>query len=1225
MIKPNLPKHESQRLEALKDYHILDTVPEESYQDIVSIAAQICNVPVALISLVDEKRQWIKAKIGIPEVVSEIPREYSCCGHAILDPENILEVQDAQKDERFCDNPLSLNDPHIKFYAGAPLVTSEGQALGTLCVIDHVPRKLTKEQRKALWALSRQVMSLLNLRKDTEQFNSTHGRLLEIIENISDAVYELDDRGKFVYVNPTLCRLTKYSEAELLNSIYFDLIRDDFKQELGEFYYNQIKNKEDSSYYEFPMVAKDGETIWIGQTVKIFYDKHQDRVLKVGAVARDITELKRVREELQEREELYRLVSENSSDLVCLHEPDGTYKYISPAVIDLVGCTPDTLIGKSPYDYIHPDDEQRVRTVSHNVSIEEKIDTSVSYRLRSENDQYIWVETVARPILNENEEVIAIQTATRDISGRKKNEEIIKREQANLEALIENTPDVIWSIDTEDRYIAFNKPFVKTIEFLTNSTPHVGDKVDFGSIENDLGQLLKKLHKRALSGERFMHNIEWLENPVRTFEHSFNPIIDEDKKVIGVSVFARDITKRIQENKNRERFKDGLALLNELSSATELDYGDLIDKSLKEVLLFLDMDVILLGQIANGEIQLERFYDRTGKIPIEKGGKFNLNQTLCEITYDVQGIVAIGETGCSKKPTSEHPLLRQEAYLGAPVMIGSQPYGTICLQSATKRTAPFDSYDKEFLGLYARWIGAILERKQYEKLLLESREKALIASEAKANFLSTMSHEIRTPLNAIIGMTHFILEDNPKQSQLENLKLLRFSGENLLALVNDILDINRIESDNLVLEQADFNLKELLESIRQSSTFNLEEKGLECKLYYDLDLPEVFKGDSIRITQVINNLVNNAIKFTEEGKVEIIAKSKGFSDGNCKVYLEIRDSGIGISEEEQKWIFERFTQAKSSTTREYGGSGLGLTIVKSILELMDSHIEVNSIPGEGSKFYFEIDLPLSNQAVRNKNHFYQADLVSLSDQNITILLVEDNKVNQVVAEKFLTKWGIKVEIAENGKEAVALVRKKSFDLILMDLQMPIMDGYLATKKIRSMNKDLPILALTSSTQMSEKKRALEEGMNDYLIKPLTPSHLYSKITKYVEIKGLISENVTKKIQPKKSSGFQMLTELIEKDPSFKNEIIPLYIENIRSIRDGLPKKIKEKDTKGAEKLRHKMLTTLNTLDANEILSLMDQGIRLINHGENGLRKTQYLKTLHSACDQMELDLETLMN
>ncbi len=1223
MIKPDKPENEAERLSSLSDYHILDTLPEQAYDDIATIAAQICGVPIALISLIDKDRQWIKARHGIPSAIREIPREISCCAHTILKPDEILEVEDALKDDRFCDNPLVVNEPNIQYYAGATLTNKEGTTLGTLCVIDHKPNKLTEAQRNALMALSRQVMALLELRKETLDFDRSKSHLQELVENISDVVYDLDELGNFTYVNPALTELSGYSEEELLQKAYYDLVHPDAMEALGQFYYEQIKKGSDSSYYEFPIVTKNGEMVWLGQTVKIFFEG--DRVQRVGAVAKDVTELKRVGKELEESESLYRLLSENSKNMVCLQSTDGSFTYASPSTLAITGFTAEEFLKSDSYSRLHPDDMARV--ADEFIKVLKGEDRVTQYRYKKKSGEYIWIETVARPIRDEHGQATNIQTSSRDISQRKKNEQRIRREEANLKALIENSTDIIWSIDQDFRYITFNSRFHESLKTQIDVDLKIGDEVLFRNFPDKAADLWRSLYKRAFNGERFIEEMRSIADKDTFYECSFNPIIDDANQVIGVSVFARDVSERVRIEMKRQRFQQGLAMLNELSSSYDLDYSELIEKAIREVCLFYEMELGILSNITDQDYVIRYVVSTQGEPPFAKHDQFVLSDTFCEITNEAQEIVAINNAGLSKhKDHRCYELMGLESYLGSPINIGKEKYGTLSLSSKKARALPFDNYDKEFFEAFTRWVGAILERRNYEKLLLASKESAENASKAKANFLSTISHEIRTPLNAIIGMTHILMQDNPKKTQLENLNILKFSGENLLVLVNDVLDINKIESGKLLLEQSDFNLKELLESIRSALIYSIEEKGLESKIHYDSDLPEIMTGDSMRIAQVLNNLLSNAIKFTRQGTISILAENRGIEEGMVRVYLEVQDSGIGISEKELQKIFQRFTQAKSSTSREYGGSGLGLSIVKGLLELMGSEIRVESSPDSGSKFYFELLLPIAEQSVSTTS-VYQPNLDRLSISNINILLVEDNKVNQLVAEKFLNKWGVEVTIADNGQEAVEIVKKESFSLILMDLQMPIMDGYTATKEIRNMGIDIPILALTASVRIGQKKRALRVGMNDFLVKPLTPSDLYTKLAKYISEGDIVEKPQEPELfyETNRDESFQALRDMLQGDDDFKAEVVPLYIKNIQSINQLLPMNIEKGDIKTADRLRHKMLTTLHTLEATTIRSLMDDGIALIGKDNKEEKFRIFKEQLSQACHDMEKRLEEFLS
>jgi signal transduction histidine kinase/CheY-like chemotaxis protein/ligand-binding sensor domain-containing protein len=392
----------------------------------------------------------------------------------------------------------------------------------------------------------------------------------------------------------------------------------------------------------------------------------------------------------------------------------------------------------------------------------------------------------------------------------------------------------------------------------------------------------------------------------------------------------------------------------------------------------------------------------------------------------------------------------------------------------------------------------LLEREQD---LLKAKEEAEKSSHAKAEFLSIMSHEIRTPMNAVVNLTNYLLEDKPTEAQVENLNILKFSANNLLAIINDVLDFNKIESGKVEFETIEFDLLGLLDSIHYGMSANAREKGIKFLLDVTVDLSKMLIGDPNRLTQILNNLISNAIKFTEKGQVKMTLSAVEEREKRITLRFDVKDTGIGISEEEKKYIFNMFTQAASDTTRKYGGTGLGLAITKKLLQLQDSDVELTSVVGEGSTFSFVLDFgkgaSLSNELILGA----PKEELGKALKGANVLAVEDNLVNVLVVQKFLEKWGVNVTHAADGEEAVRKVDEQQFDLILMDIHMPNMDGYAAARIIRE-KKDkqhefIPIIALTASALMDNKERIYEAGMNDIVVKPFKPAELYKVLVKYL--------------------------------------------------------------------------------------------------------------------------------
>ncbi|WP_461445209.1 ATP-binding protein [Maribacter sp.] len=383
----------------------------------------------------------------------------------------------------------------------------------------------------------------------------------------------------------------------------------------------------------------------------------------------------------------------------------------------------------------------------------------------------------------------------------------------------------------------------------------------------------------------------------------------------------------------------------------------------------------------------------------------------------------------------------------------------------------------------------LLQTKNNE--LQAARDAAVNAMDAKTNFLSTVSHELRTPLYAVTGLTHLLLEENPSENQKEHLKALKFSGDYLLNFINDILQINKIDADKLEPLNIDFNLKrtlqEVIDSLQQSASAN----NTKIKLEYDEEIPSHLMSDPIKLSQVFMNLVGNALKFTKDGEVRVIAKLLKKEEEDVTLYFEVSDTGIGISEEKQQSIFEGFEQGSIQINREYGGTGLGLTIVKSLLGLFDSRIQLQSELGKGSTFFFELHLKSKDSLVDDIP--FEITEQDFDFKGLHLMIVEDNKINQVITKKMLTKKDITCDIANNGMEAVELAKANKYDAILMDIHMPGISGEEATIQIREFDKETPIIALTAISLDDSLESFYAAGCNDVVTKPFKPEVFYQKI------------------------------------------------------------------------------------------------------------------------------------
>lgn len=464
-------------------------------------------------------------------------------------------------------------------------------------------------------------------------------------------------------------------------------------------------------------------------------------------------------------------------------------------------------------------------------------------------------------------------------------------------------------------------------------------------------------------------------------------------------------------------------------------------------------------------------------------------------------------------------------------------------------------------------IRDITQSKNSEKVLIEALKEAQSATRSKSEFLANMSHEIRTPMNAIIGLSHLALKSRIADKQQRYLEKINLSAKGLLGIINDILDISKIEAGKLRIEATPFRLEDVLENLSSSITFPAQEKEIGFSINQSQQIPKALIGDPLRLHQVLLNLCNNAIKFTPNGgKVYVNIEVFDKTLDTITLLFSISDNGIGVEEEKQKHLFDSFTQEDASTTRRYGGTGLGLSICKKLVNLMGGSIDLNSAKGEGSTFFFDTTFKIQACTVAPKAVTpLFLDKASIPQNSVRVLLVEDNEFNQEIAKDLLEDVGITVETAYNGLEALEHLKHQPFDLVLMDCQMPVMDGFQTTRKIREQPafSSLPIIALTANVMYQDVERVFDCGMDDYLSKPLDIDNFYAKVQQW----GIDKKQKEKAPDTNNTTKLPYVMDILKSNISIDADAALKYVHNDLSQLQKMQLKFREKQQSFSSQIR----------------------------------------------------------
>lgn len=1256
MLNYILPANEVDRLKKIEFFNLLNLGKDPQFDVFAETACLIADCPASLISIMESETQTIQSCIGLE--MDSVARENTVCQYSIASGEIVI-INDTLLDERSRNNALVL-EGGIRFYVGIPFLDDEGFALGTICVIDYKPRVITDSQISALKKLSDVISKLLTVKRKT-----SYAEYFQQIFNISNnLICVLDDKLKIKDFNPVVEKIFSLKKEET-KGLGFTEIFGAADQDLSELKDFVTGTREE--LFTTSKVTESGNTVIVEWVLK-----QNQEISEIFCFGTNITKQTEEKGRLESSERRFRSFFENAIGLMSMHDMDGNILAVNEKGREMLQYSIEEVKNLNLKDLVP--EKNRPFLSQYLDRIKKNREDFGTMILKAKNGvEQIWMY---HNLVETDEEVkpYIISTALNVTERMTLEQDLIRTKK-----MLEQTSSVAqvggWEVNLKKNTVFWSQSTKEIHKISTDYQPDLEHAIGF--YKEDSREKVKFLFDRAV-------------NEGVPYDDEFQLVRDDGLtiwvRVKAIPEFENDVCTRV------------FGIIQDIDVFKKM-FLDIAKKEamMQSFVTYVPVAVAMFDKDLNYISVSSKWKDEFKMNELDIIGK-----NLFEVSPNIP----------VKRKEIYHAALQGKTYINEDFEIHID--GREGIQHLDLKVGPWYLSDNEIGGVIVS-VQDITTAVRTNEELKNAKKMADIASKAKSEFLANMSHEIRTPLNGVIGFSDLLLRTDLNDIQAQYLNYINESGESLLHIINDILDFSKIESGKMELLIEKSDVYDMVSQVINVVLYQSQKKNIELLLNIEPGLPKTLLLDEARLKQILINLLGNAVKFTEKGEIELKVEKLDINDKNIILRFSVRDTGIGIPVEKQKYIFDAFTQENSSISKRYGGTGLGLTISNNILGYMGSHLSLNSTPDIGSVFFFDIEIPYEmsglsddddlniskvlvvddNEANRiilqhmlsyrniestlaangmealqillggerfdailmdyhmpvisgletitkiralfNEksetsplvilhtsseeldviNSFRRQDdsyfllkpiksddlykilkrvsQISLSQpdaqenlkkddfifmKELEVLLVDDNPVNMVLNNRMMKSIAPDVKLTEavNGLVALEECKKKDFSIILMDVQMPVMNGIEATQQIRHLPgyEDVPIIGVTAGNVVGEKEKCLESGMNDFLPKPLRQTDLLEMLKKYIAGEQHLEINKNAEIIPEKYFSIDMLKAQIGDDEDFEQIFLNLVIKELRETKDNLSSAAGQKNAETVKMILHKLKGTAGT-------------------------------------------------